>query len=142
MPRRKSQLTLFFSLLAIFVANTAALVAGWYRIYPWYDIPMHMAGGAWIAYALVYLAEERYPALQNHKWTFFAIGFVAVAVLWEVFEYSLDIFLVGKYTITTIPWSVIRDTLGDLVNDTLGASVVWYARYSGKRIAASAPSRT
>lgn len=53
----------------------------------------------------------------------FALGFTAlIGVLWEFYEYGYDVFLASKYAFGEQNRGVF-DTLSDLFNDLVGATV-------------------
>ena len=125
--------------------NFLGLYGGWYWAFWWYDIPMHLAGGMWIALLFSYLGEER-SALRERigRRNFFLVivaGTLVVGLLWELFEYSSDVFLFKKYAFAAIPREIFRDSLIDLLNDLLGAAAAIGARsYSANMSARSSPS--
>lgn len=126
---------LFLSLLAIFTSNFLGLEYGWYHILPWYDIPMHIAGGAWVAVAFLYFARKYGWVARIVRPTFLRVlGIVlVVGIGWEIFEYSMDVFVFRKYTFSTVPVFILIDSVYDLVNDLIGAvlvvGIVNYLRY-------------
>jgi hypothetical protein len=86
----------------------------WY--YPWFDTPLHVAGGLTIGLWGASLAWRR-----NYS-TFQAIVFItllalAIGLLWELFEYTSGLTRgIPNY------WA---DTLSDLGNDVGGALIAW-----------------
>lgn len=65
-----------------------------YKIFPWFDIPMHFIGGASLALTyfltLKFLQKEGYFKLNSFFNTLFIFALVSsTAVLWEFFEFSL-----------------------------------------------------
>lgn len=92
-----------------------------YYVWPWFDILMHTLGGMTVALALI-AAVEGYtnwmPRSLPAKAGFVAGGVIIVGLLWELFEYVLDLWL-GVNLQPSIP-----DTIADLLFDTVGALVV------------------
>jgi len=87
----------------------------------WFDMPMHFAGGAWLASFGVW-------------WQYYRRGLVAtggvlqilgvclvfalsIGLLWEAYEAVVSFFTVGHM-------NAIKDTLGDLLFDIIGGTAV------------------
>src|SRR5882724_2628370 len=125
-------------LILIVVAHYAGIVGNLYWTLPWYDIPMHIAGGVWVGLLFFYLMERRtgnpmrdplVPLLLR------TLGFVAlVGVAWEFYEYVSDVFILHKYAWGDALSGQAFDTLKDLFNDLLGAFLasLWY-RFRAKK---------
>ncbi|MBI4095024.1 MAG: hypothetical protein HY435_02430 [Candidatus Liptonbacteria bacterium] len=137
-PRLSKTLFLLFALLAaIAIAHYFGLSKLLYWKIAWYDIPMHLAGGAWVGLLFFYLFEERWGILTDRisapARIIFSLGFAAlVGVLWEFYEYFADVFILKKYTIFSAQPGLV-DTLQDLLNDLIGAVAVavlwiWFQR--------------
>lgn len=96
----------------------------YYEIW-WLDIPMHILGGA--GFSALFISILNY---QNRKITFskIIIAVMIIGVLWEIYEYSIHIFL-GR------DWNGMLDTIKDLFDDFLGASFAYYL--SNKKLTAS-----
>jgi hypothetical protein len=124
--------------------HLAANVSGWYYLYPWLDIPMHLGGGIWVAWvAVVYRSEIRgYTALPLRAQ---ALGVIAVVGLgggvWEVLEGTADALQLMRSGIALwdIPdllghtqAGIYWDTLFDLTNDLVGSCVVVLAWLVGR----------
>ena len=96
-----------------------ALETYFYWQYLWFDIPMHILGGAALAAFIIALIGRRRPLLLF-------LGMLAVVVGWEVFEY-----------IAKIPADAegyLHDTAFDIVNGLVGASILYaIARVQLKR---------
>lgn len=114
-----------FIVAAIFVialVNAAALYWHLYYHLWWLDVAMHLVGGYWIAltgltlyyYVPWYGERERSPLFV----IVFALALtMVIGILWEVFEFSID-----RMTLA-FTYHDIADTLGDLINDFIGALV-------------------
>jgi hypothetical protein len=130
-----------FSMLHLY-ANTH----GWYYAYPWIDIPMHLGGGIWVAWAaFAYRDRIRgYEALSPVVQALGVICFVAlVGVSWELWEAFLDAWRLSASgmalaripdAFALAPFNDRWDTLLDLVNDLVGATVVAVV-WLGSRVA-------
>lgn len=125
-------------LLIILVAHYAGIFGELYWTFPWYDGPMHVVGGAWVALLFFYLLERQTGHAVGGSFLSIimrTLGFVVlVGVLWEFYEYIGDVLILHKY-----PWGGALsgqafDTLKDLFNDLLGAffASLWY-RLRAKR---------
>lgn len=96
---------------------------GLYSLWEYLDVPMHLLGGVVAAWSLV-----RFVAVLPVKWRpvirpawaryLFWLGLVAlVTIVWEIYEVIFDYFSPFPTPMTLI------DTLGDMVNGLLGASL-------------------
>ena len=133
------QKILLWFIVFIFAMQAIASWQLWYVAYPWFDIPMHMLGGAWLGLLFFYLFEERHkvmpPGSSGFLRVFASLGFVAlIGIGWELFEYWNGAFLAQQF-----PWGGGRgeyyfDSLLDLVDDLIGglAAALWYAKHSPK----------
>ncbi len=118
-------------LLIIFVVHLAGNYYGWY-LTTHLDIPMHIAGGAWVALFFFYLFGERFgymlPESRLARFIF-ALGFVAlVGIGWEFFEYLTEVFVTHQLAFGCMEPNGLFDTLKDLFDDLIGgtlASSVW-----------------
>ena len=108
--------------------HLAATYFAWYYAFPWIDIPMHIAGGAWIAALLYYLAVDRLAIFTAGEWRkllFFGVATVAlVGVAWEFYEILLDLYVLKAYTLFDAPGGLHFDTLKDLFDDLAGGAVM------------------
>ena len=116
-------------ILAIAIFNFAGIGQGWYWTIWWYDIPLHLAGGALVALLFFYLFREKWHIFdfREHPFAAFilAMGFVAlIGVLWELFEYGVDVIVLAKHSFPSAQPS-LADTMGDFVNDLLGGTVLF-----------------
>ncbi|OIP64737.1 MAG: hypothetical protein COV32_03175 [Candidatus Yonathbacteria bacterium CG10_big_fil_rev_8_21_14_0_10_43_136] len=114
-------ITLVIFLVAIALVNAFADVYHWYWTMRWFDMPMHFAGGAWLASFGVW-------------WQYYRRGLVAtggvlqilgvclvfalsIGLLWEAYEAVVSFFTVGHM-------NAIKDTIGDLLFDIIGGTAV------------------
>ena len=79
----------------------------------WYDIPMHMLGGATAALFFAWIAVWRGRRLS--LWQYVLAAF-AIGIAWEVFEYVLGI---GGSPFMSYP----VDTAKDLFDDCIGGAI-------------------
>lgn len=83
--------------ILVFVLNVILEARGLYYALPWIDMPMHIAGGASIAFAgMSFLAFLRTRGFVNELpfllRTLFIMSFVGLAaVSWELWEFSMDV---------------------------------------------------
>lgn len=112
-------LALIVSLIG--VMNGAASYWHLYYHYHWLDIPMHLAGGLWVglsALAIYYFT----PIVAEKKHTVRTVIFIAIfsaliiGIGWEAFEWVVD-------QMTGLKHVDIIDTLSDIMNDLIGATV-------------------
>lgn len=104
-------------LAAFLLSITIALLEQWalgnylYWRYVWLDVPMHLLGGLTIGVFLV-------PLIGNFKPHLYVLGFVAIAVGWEVFEYML---------VARREANFVFDTALDLLMDAVGGTLAYVA---------------
>lgn len=108
---------------AIFVLWGFTMLNEWLFYHWWADIVLHFAGGFWIFLLARYIFEHYKLEIsgehRNIAKIFIFISFVAfVGVLWELFEFILDRYIV--HTGFTYLARVFEDTLLDLLMDILG----------------------
>lgn len=98
----------------------------YYEIW-WLDIPMHIFGG--LAFALLFISVLN---LKNKKVKFLEIVLfvMIVGILWEIYEYAIHIYL-GK------DWNGVLDTIKDLFDDLLGATLVYLFNKESKKLKAT-----
>jgi len=120
----KRNLTVF--LFSFFALHSVVSVGGLYRSMAWVDMPVHFLAGVFSA-AIFYWFFQRFPShfdASRHFWVtlLMVLGWAAlVGVLWEFVEFLYD-FLIARYSLgLNILQFGLRDTLGDLVCDLLGA---------------------
>jgi hypothetical protein len=82
---------------------------------PWLDIPMHIMGGFGVA-----SLTGAIIAYRGGKVSYVALfaSYIIVALIWEIYEYTRNIFLLGE-------WSGWLDTVKDLVDGFIGMSVAY-----------------
>lgn len=108
---------LFFalSLLTLAGLHAAALTFYLYWVYLWFDIPMHILGGATVALGY----QSRFGLSKfAHKLSFGLIStllfVLAVGLVWEGYEYVVA---------PTFKEGYLEDTIIDIVMDLLGGLI-------------------
>jgi|CXWL01.1.fsa_nt_gi hypothetical protein len=96
------------STLAVVHAYATTHFSYWY--YPWLDIPVHILGGASIAVLIIAISGV-------YKSSVFWGTLLLVALGWELFEYI--------FAISTGQPNYWFDTLHDILNDLIGAGIVY-----------------
>jgi len=126
MRSNKVAAAILLFLAAIFTFHFLGLRYDWYHSLWWYDIPMHIAGGAWVASAFLYSARKYELVARAVRPTSLRVLGVtlAIGIGWELFEYSMDVYVFFKYTFSTVPIYILIDSMYDLSNDLLGAFLV------------------
>ena len=118
--------TIVISLISILTLHILGIGLDLYHIIWWYDIPMHILGGAWIAFVFVNLFCKKWRVVdysRNKLMVLVAIlGSVALAgVFWEFYEYLSDVYLLKIHPLFYAPnHLILPDTLKDLLNDIIG----------------------
>lgn len=130
--RKESPLLIvvFVLLFIIAAVHLVGILKGLYWRLWWYDIPLHLAGGAWVGILFFYLFGERLRIfshsyfLENILFTFIvALSFVvAIGMLWEFYEYLYDVFIASRHPVRAAQQGPL-DTLADIFNDILGGFV-------------------
>lgn len=128
MTKRTTVAPVLLAILSAIVAvHYLATWYDWYHTVWWIDIPLHIAGGAFIGVLFIYLFRERFDVLRAMHWfptLAFGVGFVAIiGIGWELYEFWVDVWLLHKYAANNFPGWVHGDTLLDLINDMLGGAV-------------------
>jgi hypothetical protein len=118
-----------FDLLAVlFVFATLQLgeIRDYYTRYWWWDLVLHTVAGFMMGlfgFILVYVLnrEQRLALTMSPVFVgLFSFAFaITLGVFWEVFEFAMDTFF-GM----NMQKSGLRDTMGDLIVNTIGAAVV------------------
>jgi len=114
-------------LYIIFVLHLLALYFFWYWQFWWFDIVMHMLGGMWLAGQGMWLYWRwcRHTQKGTHipMGALFSVSMISVVVfgvLWELFELSIDAYIIFKQ-------NDISDTLSDLGADVAGGLLTFLA---------------
>lgn len=104
------------------------MIGNFYKIW-WADIALHFSGGIFVGLlALWFIFNKASLPMQKEKLPFYivfisVISFAAlVGVLWEFYEFILDQ-ITGYKSSTIVMQENLKDTMGDLFFDLLGASL-------------------
>ena len=119
---KSRHLSWFLALLILFIwgVNTFADQVHLYYLLWWFDIPMHMLGGIWVA--LTSMVIYYHLGFHRHdRSTAFVVSTMLAATLiagifWEVFEFSVEHFV-------KLNDNGVFDTLKDLFDDMIGATI-------------------
>lgn len=120
MQARTFPLILVVLIVVIAIVNGFADYYYWYWRMRWFDMPMHFAGGVWLAGTVAwwrYFRRETAMVSFFHILATCLVAALGIGFLWEVFEAWLSFVTVGH--INAMP-----DTLGDLLFDTIGGTTV------------------
>lgn len=137
-PHEFQMLVIVFVFASLFLGE----VRGFYLKYWWWDIALHTGSGLLLGifgFLLVYVLNENSRInvyLHIRFVAMFAFLFaVATGALWEIFEFAMDRFFGTNMQkmIAGDPLSGLRDTMWDLIVDTLGAAAIsllgwWYMK--------------
>jgi hypothetical protein len=106
------------AILAVIVVHVIAMLTALYGIFPWWDMPMHFAGG----FVMAMLAIAIHSHMTNKKHVrrvgdiyhiVFILGFtMLIAVAWEFHEYVIDQ-TIGLWN----NWQPTQLSLGDTMLD-------------------------
>lgn len=137
---KMTKLLLYFSTITISILATLTVTRELYANIWWFDIPMHILGGAWVAFIFFYYFFYKEKILdKNMRFAeifIFTIGFVAfIGVMWELWEYLVSYYFSITYSIPNYyefghnGESAVFDTIKDLTNDLFGgliAIIIFY----------------
>ncbi|KKS59133.1 MAG: hypothetical protein UV24_C0006G0003 [Candidatus Nomurabacteria bacterium GW2011_GWA2_42_41] len=118
--RKPLPITLALSLFAIAIINASASAYYLYWTLRWLDMPMHFAGGAWLAgFGVWWQFSRREIGSRNFLAVLWVclIYTISIGLVWEVYEAAISFFTVGYM-------NAMPDTLGDLLFDILGGTTV------------------
>ncbi|MEK7148379.1 MAG: hypothetical protein AAB770_00510 [Patescibacteria group bacterium] len=112
--------TLVAFLVFIAIVNGLAYANYWYWTMRWFDMPMHFAGGAWLAAFGVWWQYSRLGVAPKDFISLLGVCFIfafGVGLLWEAYEA-----VVSFLTVEHI--NAMSDTLSDILFDILGGTIV------------------
>jgi hypothetical protein len=123
---------LIISLILIALIHIPGTIYKWYYKIWWLDILMHIFGGFWVGLLFLYIIEKNYD-LKNFLFNtnknivfliILTLGFIAlIGVLWEFYEFFMDVIILKKYIYNAEPGYILFDTLKDLFNDLIGGLI-------------------
>lgn len=135
---------LIISLIIILIVYIFSIFYLWYKKLFWFDTIMHIAGGIWVCALFIYISQKQkfnFSILntkiskENLQITILniliPIGFVAlIGILWEFYEFFMDVIIYKKYIFYNAPGYILFDTLKDLFNDLLGGLlfIIFYSK--------------
>lgn len=120
MYSRSFPIALMTLIIAIAIMNGFAESYYWYWRIRWFDMPMHFAGGVWLAGTAVWWFCHKDKIIKASFSQIFAVCIIAtlgVGLLWELLQAWLGMVTVGHT-------NAMSDTMGDLSFDLLGGIVV------------------
>ena len=108
-----------FPFLVLIIYLILMLFLKIYLIFPWYDIPVHIIGGASLAITyfltLQYFQKEKYLDMNGFFEVLFIFALVSLtAIFWELFEFFVS------YLTGWISQGDLQDTMADLFFGMLG----------------------
>ncbi|KKW25050.1 MAG: hypothetical protein UY67_C0001G0052 [Candidatus Kaiserbacteria bacterium GW2011_GWA2_52_12] len=105
----------FFSVAVLAALTWVALAQDLFFRLWWFDIPMHLLGGVWAGYAVIWVLQRKgWGVSLVHA----VVGAFAIGVAWELFEYFWDM---PRSPFMSYP----LDTAKDLLMDILGGVVAY-----------------
>ncbi len=129
MPTRLFPRALVVLILAIAIVNAFAQYYYWYWTMRWFDMPMHFAGGMWLAGVAIWWRffagrsnppEDGPRGNEKNLWLLLSWGVGAafiVGLAWEAYEAVVALATKGYI-------NAMSDTISDLGFDILGGLVV------------------
>ncbi len=121
MTRRFPSSLLASLIFFILLVQSIAVYQHLYFFYWWLDIPVHILGGLWIALFGLAAYYNSSRLKQKEYSTVFVVSFAVALTLviglgWEIYEFGVE-HAVGDFGVG------LADTLKDLVDDLIGASL-------------------
>jgi uncharacterized membrane protein YjdF len=119
-------------LIFVFAALFLGEIRSFYYRFWWWDIVLHVASGFLLGifgFLLIYVLNENKNVNMSMKPRFialFAFAFsVAIGVIWEIFEYTMDSALGANMQKPMLGDPTgLTDTMWDLIVDTIGAAAI------------------
>jgi len=123
---KKLEKELLFITLVVAVGHALGILLHWYNKYFFFDIIVHFSGGVWVIFtAFVFLPALRQNLNLMSKTKFvLSLAFLAlfIGVLWEIFEFSIDRYVLFRWDFIPGVQGSPLDTLLDLIIDALGGT--------------------
>lgn len=122
--RSTTFLLFFISLIVLAGLHILSLTFELYWTYLWLDIPMHVLGGATVAFGFLTL----FPVHEQYGFRYglllVLLATLVLGVVWEAFEYTIGFTRISEV-------HVLRDTVLDTTMNLLGGALGFIvARYS------------
>lgn len=116
MDRKRILKHLVWLMFFIFIVNSISWQFSWYYSIWYLDAIMHFLGGFWVGLFFVYFFFKKDPVDLNSRF-FFKIftAVLAVGVLWEFYEFYLNIISLTSFDLPDTVFDVFFDLLGMLV---------------------------
>lgn len=128
--RRDNRLPNFMLLFVVLIVVLVALDANFHLIAKtwWYDVLLHIMGGAWIGMLFIYLFSYRQKIfdIKADFWYSLSVivGFaVLIGTLWEFYEFIVDQFITTRYLVSSVAQGGLADTMKDLADDMIGGAL-------------------
>lgn len=108
----------------VLILHIIAMMVGWYEMFWWFDIPLHLLGGAAVvATGSTVMKEFAAEGKISINWKplniLILLGFAALAtVCWEFMEYAFDLFFQTELQPGLI------DTIKDICMGLIGGGVI------------------
>ena len=115
-------------IFTIAVIDAMALRYHLFYTYRWFDIPLHLLGGLWVSLSILwyyFIFRQGKAQIQEEREMFiFALsGTFAVALAWELFEYTVNAYIVlDKYDMI----DTFKDLSMGMIGATIGARIFIY----------------
>ena len=121
MKSRHLSIALAALILFIWLVNIFANEVHLYFLLWWFDIPMHMVGGFWVALTSMVIYYHLGWIHRHDRSASFVVAAMlgatlVVGILWEVFEFSVE-------HLVKLNDNGVFDTLKDLLDDMIGAMI-------------------
>lgn len=99
----------------IFIADLMAKSFYWYSLVWYFDMMMHFLGGLWLGWFFIYVFLPEEVVLSCRTIIKVLMMALLVGILWEFFEYFMNVISNTHFD--------IGDTVSDVILDLAGAAV-------------------
>jgi len=113
----KIYIAAYIVLALVLVGEILGIKAGYFVVYPFYDMPMHILGGLGIGLFVGAFVAVRSAGFKSPV-KVVLVGVLVAGLLWELFEIYYNI---AGYPLWTKAYYL--DTAKDLIDDMIGGSV-------------------
>ncbi len=116
MKKKSFPVLLLVLILFIAIINGLAYQFSWYWRIPWLDMPMHFLGGFWVGSVVLWFYSSGIFTQYLRIFVMSLGAAVVVGVLWELFEFNVDTFVVISKQ------NGLLDTSSDIIFDIIGGT--------------------
>ena len=119
--------------IATVAAHQMGSLLSWYQDFTWYDTFVHTIGGFWVAVTVFGLLPryintvKLHTALREHTVRTLLSAVLVVALLWELFEFTVSQYAIYAYNVSLMLQPGLGDTILDIIAGLVGAAIAGMA---------------